>query len=146
MRALQQAWRHNPQAANDRRRAPRCDAHLEARLLFSLSLQEAGGSAPPASPQPKPLTGYTRNISETGLALFVPSLKFGDHYLNVVGRQLRIMLKLPTGTVRVHATLVRCERLEALDEEAEGYLLSACISEMNDSEWVELVQYVRTLR
>lgn len=144
MRASQQAWRHSPQAAADRRRAPRCDAHLEARLLFSLSLQEAKESAS-ASPKPKPLVGYTRNISETGLALFVPSLRFGDHYLNVVGRQLRIMLKLPTGTVRVHATLVRCQRLDDQDK-AEGYLLSACISEMNDSEWVRLVQYVRTLR
>ncbi len=97
------------------------------------------------SPHQPPLVGYTRNISETGLALFVPSLRFGDHYLNVVGRQLRIMLKLPTGTVRIHATLVRCKQLEAQDG-AEGFLLSACISEMNDSEWVELVQYVRTLR
>lgn len=93
----------------------------------------------------KPLAGYTRNISETGLALFVPSLRLGDHYLNVVGRQLRIMLKLPTGTVRVHATLLRCTRLDGQDG-VGGYLLSACISEMNDSEWVELVQYVRTLR
>ena len=142
MRVSQQAWRHSPQAANDRRRAPRCDAHLEARLLFSLSLREAKESACASPPK---LEGYTRNISETGLALFVPSLRFGDHYLNVVGRQLRIMLKLPTGTVRVHATLVRCQRLAGQDE-AEGYLLSACISEMNDSEWVELVQYVRTLR
>ena len=141
MRASQQAWRHSQQAADDRRRAPRCDAHLEARLLFSLSLQEAKESA---CAQP-PLTGYTRNISETGLALFVPSLRFGDHYLNVVGRQFRIMLKLPTGMVRVHATLVRCQRLDDQDG-AEGYLLSACISEMNDSEWVRLVQYVRTLR
>ena len=144
MRASQRAWRHSQQAATDRRRAPRCDAHLEARLLFSLSLQEAKESAC-ASPKPPPLTGYTRNISETGLALFVPSLRFGDRYLNVVGRQLRIMLKLPTGVVRVHATLVRCERLAGQDG-AQGYLLSACISEMNDSEWVELVQYVRTLR
>lgn len=145
MRALQQAWRHSQQAADERRRAPRCDAYLEARLLFSLSLREAKESACPSPPQPPPLAGYTRNISETGLALFVPSLRFGDHYLNVVGRELRIMLKLPTGTVRVNATLVRCRRLDDQDG-AEGYLLSACISEMNDSEWVELVQYVRTLR
>jgi len=94
---------------------------------------------------PPLLEGYTRSLSETGLALIVPSLYFGGHYLNVVGSTLHIMLELPTGTVPIRATPVRCEKLD--DKEGEtGYLIGVRITEMNDSEWVRLVQYVRTLR
>jgi PilZ domain len=88
------------------------------------------------------MEGYTRNLSETGLAIVVPSLHFGGRYLNVVGSPLHIQLALPQGRVRIRATPVRCERLE--DE--EGYLIGVRITEMNDSEWVKLVQYVRALR
>ncbi|HEX8144730.1 MAG TPA: PilZ domain-containing protein [Pyrinomonadaceae bacterium] len=143
MRALQQASRHSHSAkTKERRSAPRCEAQLDARLLFSLSLQATEGRVATLPPH---LEGYTRNLSETGLALVVPSLLFGGHYLNVVGSPLHIMLELPDGTVRIRATPLRCERLK--DEESEtGYLVGVRITEMNDSEWVRLVQYVRTLR
>ena len=149
LKALQPAWRHSTSAAaaSERRHAPRCVAHLETRLLFSLSLQEAEGSA--ASGQtttfPRALEGYTRNISETGLALVVPKLETDGHYFNAVGCRLRIMLELPTVKVSINATPVRCERLEGAESE-EGYLIGVRITEMSDSEWVRLVQYVRTLR
>jgi PilZ domain len=144
LRALQQAWRHSHSAAAkalERRAAPRCSAHLEARLLFSLSLRETRRGDPHAS-LPAQLAGYTRNLSETGLAIIVPSLYFGGHYLNVVGSPLHILLELPEGKVRIRATPVRAERLG----EEEGYLVGVRITEMNDSEWVKLVQYVRALR
>jgi PilZ domain len=144
LRALQPAWQHNLHAAAvERRSAPRCEAHLEARLLFSLSLPEKQGRDLRAR-RGSLLEGYTRNLSETGLALVVPSLHFEGRYFNVVGSPLHLMLMLPTGTVRIRATPVRCERLS--DGEEEGYLIGVRITEMNDSEWVRLVQYVRTLR
>jgi hypothetical protein len=96
----------------------------------------------PHTPIPAQLAGYTRNLSETGLAVVVPSLSFGGHYLNVVGSPLHIQLELPEGKVRIRATPVRAERLG----EEEGYLIGVRITEMNDSEWVKLVQYVRELR
>ena len=148
MSALQQAWRPNPEGTDERRRAPRCDAHLAARLHFPLSLREAERSIAGDSQLPASLAGFTRNISETGLSLVVMSSRLCDPSFDLKGRGLRIMLELPTGKVRIRATLVRCERLtdEANENIAMGYLVSACITEMNDSEWVRLVQYVRTLR
>jgi len=125
----------------ERRAAPRCPAHLEARLLFNLSLREARAARQDAT-LPSQLEGHTRNLSETGLAIVVPSLHLGGRYLNVVGSPLHIQLELPGGKVRMRATPVRAERLG--DE--EGYLLGVRITEMNDSEWVKLVQYVRALR
>jgi len=154
LRALQQAWRRNPEGRDERRSAPRCDAHLAARLHFSLSLREAERDMTNDALLPASLAGFTRNISETGLSLIVMSSRFCEPSFDGVGRGLRIMLELPTGKVRIHATLVRCERLTDQSDEANqadqnramGYLVSACITEMNDSEWVRLVQYVRTLR
>ena len=150
MRALQQAWQHNAGLKAERRGAPRCDAHLAARLHFSVSLREAeaGSSRHVASKLPASLSGFTRNISETGLSLVVTSSQFCDRRFDSVGKSLRIMLELPNGPVRIHATLVRCEPLkdQADQNRALGYLMSACITEMNDSEWVKLVQYVLTLR
>lgn len=147
MRALQQASRLEPAGKAERRRAPRCDAHLAARLHFSLSLREAEAGKN-SSKLPASLAGFTRNISETGLSLVVASSQFCERRFDSVGKSLRIMLELPTGKVRINATLVRCEPLkdEADQNRAMGYLMSACITEMNDSEWVRLVQYVRTLR
>jgi hypothetical protein len=147
LRALQQAWQHNPAWKDERRRAPRCDAHLAARLHFSLSLREAEAGKD-SSKLPASLAGFTRNISETGLSLVVTSSQFCERSFDSVSEGLRIMLELPTGKVHIHATLVRCEPLkdQANQNRALGYLMSACITEMNDSEWVRLVQYVRTLR
>jgi hypothetical protein len=149
LRPLQQAWRLEPTGKAERRLAPRCDAHLAARLHFSLSLREAeAGRRSDASKLPGSLAGFTRNISETGLSLVVASSQFCESSFDSVGKSLRIMLELPAGKVRIHATLVRCEPLkdEADQNRAMGYLMSACITEMKDSEWVRLVQYVRTLR
>ena len=147
MRASQQPWRLEPAGKVERRGAPRCDAHLAARLHFHLSLREAEAGKH-ASKLPASLAGFTRNISETGLSLVVASSQFCEPTFDSVGKNLRIMLELPTGKVRIHATLMRCEPLhdEADQNHAMGYLMSACITEMNDSEWVRLVQYVRTLR
>lgn len=95
-------------------------------------------------PSPK-ISGHTRNISETGLALIVPSIRIGEHYLNTVNCLLQITLELPTGEVRLQATPVRCEKI--VESEAErGYLIGVRIKEMNDNEWVQLVQYVRSLQ
>jgi hypothetical protein len=149
LKALQRAWQHSQGATaaaaattGERRGAPRCAAYLESRLLFSLSLEDKEDGAEAAT-LPAILEGYTRNLSETGLALVVPSLNLGGRYLNLVGSPLHIMLELPAGRVRIRATPVRCERL---DGKEEGYLIGLCITEMNDSEWVRLVQYVRALR
>jgi hypothetical protein len=156
---LQRAWQHSSRsaaaataaaaAADERRVAPRCAASLQARLLFSLSIEEGdgGGSEGPSKQAASPtlLEGYTRNLSETGLAIVVPSLYLGGRYFNLVGSPLHIVLELPAGRVRISATTVRCERLDEKEGE-DGYLVGLCITEMNDSEWVKLVQYVRTLR
>ncbi|HEX8097209.1 MAG TPA: PilZ domain-containing protein [Pyrinomonadaceae bacterium] len=136
-----QTWQ--PRDFSERRGAPRTRAELEARLAFSVYAQ--GGPSQATERDRQQVAGHTRNISETGLALVVPSIRCGGQFFNVVGQELDITLELPTEPVQVQASTVRCERLDGRGAE-KGYLVGVRITEMSDKEWVRLVQYVRSLR
>jgi hypothetical protein len=106
------------------------------RFVFPASGAE-GEPPPPDSPE---ITGETLNLSETGLAISVSSNQIGDHYLNIVGRTLRLTLELPAGTVEVHAT-PKWSHWSA-DETARSFHIGLRITEMSDEEWVLMVRYV----
>jgi hypothetical protein len=129
-------------------REPRSTAQLDARLLFQLSAHAANDTNNIAIHAPRRtlrLVGRTRNISETGLAFIVPTLRIGDDFARVIGSPLLITLYLPSGHVQIRATPVRYEQLSTSSSE-RGYLIGVRINEMADNEWVRMVEYVRTLR
>jgi len=97
-----------------------------------------GGTVEPAE-----MVGESRNLSEKGLAIRVPSNHIERQYLNVVGGQIQLALDLPTGTVQMRATPVWCRKLSE-EQTSEGYLVGLRITEMTDQEWVRLVRYVRS--
>ena len=130
---------------SERRGAIRYGAQLDARLLFQISIEPAAGRPPGDAPHTLRLVGHTRNISETGFAFIVPTLRIGDRFAHVIGSQLRITLYLPSGQVEIRATPVRYEQLPPTDSE-RGYLIGVRIVEMADNEWVRMVEYVRSLR
>lgn len=136
---------------SERRGATRYAAQLDARLLFQLSVESPapgtgnGDDLADTAPQTLKLVGHTRNISEAGLAFVVPTLRIGDRFARVLGRQLRITLYLPSGQVEILGTPVRYEQLPPTDPE-RGYIIGVRIVEMADDEWVRMVKYVRTLR
>jgi hypothetical protein len=122
----------------DRRRATRSQLKRNARLLFSVSPLNTEGV------RMLPLEGFTRDVSETGLALIVNSLHIGDTYLMDESCELRIvLLDLPTGEVEIHAAPVRYEQL---DENAPGggHLIGVRITHMNDRHRARFVEYLRT--
>jgi hypothetical protein len=140
---------HDGSGGGERRGATRYGAQLDARLLFQISVEPIAGSPDDgesgAAPHTLRLVGHTRNISETGLAFIVPTLRIGDRFAHVVGSQLRITLYLPSGQVEIRATPVRYEQLPPGGAE-RGYLIGVRIVEMADDEWVRMVEYVRSLR
>ena len=147
MGATQPPWRHSPTGSKDSRRATRHAAQLDARLFFQLSTPEPDGTNDNAirTPRTLRLVGRTRNISETGIAFIVPTLRIGGEFAHVIGSRLLIRLYLPGGHVEIHATPVRYEQLSPSSSE-RGYLIGVRITEMTDSEWVRMVEYIRTLR
>ena len=117
----------------NRRRSRR----VGARLTFTLSLSDPRVRANGARRLPS-LDGHTLDVSTTGLALIVPAIRIGEHYLAGTDRKLYLKLELPTGPVEMKVTPVRYESLE--DE--SGYLIGARISEMSSTDRASFDSYV----
>ncbi|MCA1621063.1 MAG: PilZ domain-containing protein [Acidobacteria bacterium] len=124
----------------NRRRAPRYDA----RRSFSVSIVDEGAGREDTRP-PQTLVGRTRNLSETGFGLVVPSLRLGTNKLNDVNCTLRLMLDLPTGTAEIHVVPVRSLQLGEEDPDS-GYLIGVKIKDLSDDARARLTKFLRSLR
>src|ERR1044072_4940154 len=110
---------------------------VRTRLSFTLSLSDPRISSNGHRRLPS-LDGHTLDVSATGLALVVPAIRIGEHYLAGDERKLPIKLDLPGGGVEVWFASVRYESLE--DE--GGYLIGALMLEMNDADRASFDKYV----
>lgn len=92
-----------------------------------------------------PLEGYTRDISEDGLAIIVPSLRIGDKYLDSDDCTVRVvLLEVPSGSVEIYATPVRYQPLEETESE-RGHLLGLRITGMSEADRARYERYLRSL-
>ncbi|HYE66734.1 MAG TPA: PilZ domain-containing protein [Pyrinomonadaceae bacterium] len=121
-----------------------CAPRRAARLPLSVSLLDSH-ARPNGTHRPPTLKGHTRDLSETGLSLIVPSIRLGDRYLTGENRTLRITFELPSGLINLHAAPVRYELLDE-DEIEIGYLIGAHITQMSSSDRTRFIKYLRTLR
>jgi len=113
---------------------------VRARLSFTLSLSDPRASTNGSRRLPA-LNGHTLDVSATGLALVVPAIRIGEHYLAGSDHMLYIKLELPGGSVEMKVATARYESLE--DE--GGYLIGARIVEMNDPDRTSFEKYVSKL-
>lgn len=131
------------QHVGNRRAAPRYTTHLEAALILSVSLSE-GVNRSDADAPPLRLAGYTRDISESGLALIMPAIHIGGQYLTNQSRTLDITLKLPTGPIHLQATPVRYSPLED-DTKDTGYIIGVRITQIGERERARYNAYLDKL-
>ena len=110
---------------------------VRTRLNFRLSLSDPRVNSNGSRKLPK-LDGHTLDVSATGLALIVPAIRIGEHYLAGGERKLHVKLELPTGPVEMKVASVRYESLE----DDSGYLIGARILEMSDTDRVSFEKYV----
>jgi hypothetical protein len=99
-----------------------------------------------SGPGPLTLTGHTRDISLTGLALVVPSPRDGVRDLVRPGCALLVELELPTGPLRFMAMPVRHEPLEGQGSEGGGYLIGVRITQIGGVARATLAEYLRSAR
>lgn len=123
----------------NRRRAPRFRARLDAELSLSVSQR----SAKAAAGRPLKLTGYTRDVSATGLALVMPAIHISGQYVTDQNRTLEIKLKLPTGLLEITASPVRYDPLE--DDTENGYLIGVQIISMSESHRERFDDFLKTV-
>jgi hypothetical protein len=129
------------EGGDERRVAPRLKEKRDMRLLFSLTVQDARGAG---SPLPMVLRGHTHDISRTGLALVLPSLRSGERDLTRADRPLLMELELPSGAIRFQAAPVRFE--ETAREGEEGALLGVHITSISESARAQLDQFLQQAR
>lgn len=116
---------------------------VRTRLTFSLALADPRLSQNGFRKLPR-LSGHTLDLSRTGIALIVPAIRIGEHYLAGNDRKLQVKLELPSGPVEMNVIPVRYESLEEHEEE-DGYLIGARISEMNEVDRSRFDAYIAAL-
>jgi hypothetical protein len=121
----------------DRRRSPR----LQLRLPFNVSIHREGdlnGSRKRA----QTLRGYTRDLSQKGLALLVPQVHLDGHHLAAGGRELEIELELDRGNSVSMRVMAR--RYERLDESESGcnYLIGARIVTLPEADRLRYLEFI----
>lgn len=112
----------------NRRRAQR----YKARLSVSVSPVQ---SARPArvSTGRGALYGYTRDISSSGLALILPTIRIDNIYLTGEDRMLELLIEHEAEPIVIYGVAARYEKL---DEESadKGYLVGVKIVEMSEDD------------
>jgi hypothetical protein len=78
------------------------------------------------------------------MALVLPAIRIGEHYLAGEDRQLRVRLELPSETIEILAVAVRYDRL-AEDEQGTGYVLGARITMMAEHDRAHYLEFLTTL-
>jgi PilZ domain len=126
---------HLRNLVGDRRRAPRYRVELAAVV----SLLEERAGAPPT------LAGHTRDVSQSGLGVVLPSIRVRDRYLAGEGQTLRIVLRLPDTQARLYGTPVRYERLDPEGPE-HGYIVGIRLTGGDERDRAAYNAYLKTLR
>jgi len=116
---------------------------VRARVEFTLSLSDPRVNKNGSRRLPT-LTGHSYDLSTSGLALIVPAIRIGEHYLAGAERKLYLKLELPSGAVEMKVAPVRYESLDE-DHEETGYLIGARIVEMDDADRASFNAYVNKL-
>src|SRR6185295_10024865 len=83
----------------------RASRRVRTRLNFTLNLSDPRVSSNGARRLRK-LDGHTLDVSSTGLALIVPAIRIGEHYLAGGERKLQVKLELPAGPVEMKVASV----------------------------------------
>lgn len=125
--------------AGGRRGAPRCEVELSVAVRFAG--QPLWGDDAAVEPDQLQISGETRNLSETGLAISVATNHIGGRYFNVIGCTLDLRLDLPDEPVHILATPA-WSKWFVEGRRITSYLLGLRIVEMSDEEWVRLVRFV----
>jgi hypothetical protein len=127
-------WEFN----TERRAAPRRNLKLEFRVLLVATKTSAAGED-----HTLPLIGFTRDISESGLALLVSAKSMSVLYSLGQNYTLQLMLNLPSGPVELEATPARFKHINE-GEAGSFILIGAQITKMSDADRARFVEYLNS--
>jgi hypothetical protein len=122
---------------NERRASPRHSIKIEFRVLLVARKTSVEGEE-----QMLPLIGYTRDVSESGLALLVSAKSMSVLYSLGEAYTLQLVLQLPTGPIELEVTPARYQHV---NEGSAGshVLIGARITKISDEDRARFSEYLR---
>ena len=106
----------------------RHDREVPIKLSFELS----GKTGKSVSPQILFISGETKDLSQSGIAFTISSIRIKENYLVGEGRILNAELDLPNGKVSMKIVGQRYEPIENEHLSVGKYLVGASILQMTD--------------
>jgi hypothetical protein len=80
------------------------------------------------------LKGHTKDLSKSGVAVFVPAIRIGEKYLVGENRTIYAQMDLPNGRVRLELTGCRYEQHLGIHDSIATYLIGARILHISESD------------
>ena len=127
----------------ERRRFTRRKATITVSIPVGVSVPNENLD-PEMDEYPNPIMGRTRDLSETGLSLFLPSLILGHEQISAANFPLRLVLSLPDGIAVVQAIAVRAEEVTTPESE-QGFVIGARIKKMNERDRKRYIAFLESL-
>lgn len=93
-------------------------------------------------PETLALKGETRDLSVSGIALIVPSIRLNEKYLVGENRKIYAALDLPNGRINVELIGCRYEQIDMHDSTA-NYLVGARIVAVSDADKALYREYLK---
>lgn len=88
------------------------------------------------------LRGETRDLSVSGAAFIIPSIRLNEKYLVGENRKIYAALDLPNGTIKIEFVGCRYEQIDMRDS-AANYLVGARIIGISDADKTLYREYVQ---
>jgi hypothetical protein len=129
----------NTSSSTERRRAPRFKAGCDAEVTANLAILDIDA---PSVDDLLLFMGRTTDLSAGGVALVLPSTVIDERYCGESAR-LHLLLHLPTGTVSLDISPVRCEPITVRDT-STAYFIGAKILSIDDNR-DEYDSYLRSI-
>jgi hypothetical protein len=123
----------------NRRRSPRYKLRLSVRVTPASSAKPATR----ASAEPDSVYGYTRDVSSSGLALILPSIRINNIYLAGEDRRLEVLIENESDPIVLYGSPTRYEKLEEGEGADKGYLIGVRITEMSDEDRARFLRLLK---
>lgn len=124
------------------RSAPKRYDYQTPVIISFESFKTSGKSNDPA---PRlSLRGNTKDLSSTGIAFIVPSIRLREYYLVGENRLLEAEVSLPSGKIKMKVIGQRYEQIGDEHSSSTSYLIGAAIVELTDEDRKIYEEFLQT--
>lgn len=91
------------------------------------------------------VSGYTQDVSETGLSIIVSKIHIEGRYLTDQDRKLLIKLEIQDDIIEFKATAKRHQTIETETDE-KGFLIGVAVKDIDEENRTKLIEFLKNSR